>query len=125
VLSILILTAQLSVTITKHYCGGKLKSLSISQTPSGCCGESTPVDSKIETNEEPCCKNIQSIFSADVDLSFVSSYVSDYSSDIISILKTEHYITQFYFDDTSFNTLKYIPPLLGKDLCILMQRFLL
>jgi len=128
-LSLLILTAQLSVSITKHYCGGKLKSLSLTKNQNSCCGSTSPASKTVKNNQDsdndPCCQNIESIFSADIDLSFVSSYVNDYSLGLVTLLDIEQFIPRFYFSDASFNTLKYIPPLLGKDICILVQRFLL
>ncbi len=117
-LSLLMLTAGSGLLITKHFCGGNLKSISLLPAKKSCCGS---------TEESPCCNNTTELIKADVDLQITQSTNIDFSS--TALFTTQHFTKYIQTKHSLASIFVYlpqkIPPLLGKDICILIQRFLL
>ncbi len=118
ILSLLVLTAGSGLLITKHFCEGNLKSISLLPAKKSCCSS---------TEESPCCNNTTQLIQADVDLQITPLTNIDFSS--IALFTTQNFTEYIEAKHPLASVFVYlpqkIPPLLGKDICILMQRFLL
>ncbi len=119
--AVMLLIATTGMTMHKHYCLGQLKSIEINHKTKSCCADLFGA----EDDADPCCNEVeqdlkvnelnQSLFSFEAQTSFfVVSWFAlpDYSSDLFSA-------------ESAYAYLDASPPLLNKDIPVLIQSFLI
>ncbi len=117
-LSLLILTTGSGLMITKHFCGGSLKSISLIPSNESCCGGS---------EKFACCNNTSQLVKVDVNLQITPSITFDFSSvtSFLTQIFTQSIDSNCIFTSVFVYLPQKIPPLLYKDIYILIQLFLL
>lgn len=115
-LLILFVIATIGVTVSTHYCGGKLADTSVFSTASCDCG-----DKEMESN---CCQNESEFFQIDEDFIIASSDIDFDLKFTFAFLSS--FIDSFVTEKgNSSDSFIYKPPLLNPDILILVQSFLL
>ena len=112
----LLLFATTGVTLSKHYCMGRLMSVEINDHATGCSGDA-------EENM-PCCENtseelrVEDLVKSDHNIDLVISY--DYLSVVAYVLRDVDPLEVVYplVDGHS-------PPLIQRDLPVLLSSFLI
>lgn len=115
-LLMLFITATVGVTVSKHFCGGKLADTSL--FASATCGS---CDKDMAGN---CCQDESEFFQMDEDFVITSTDIDFDLKFTFSFLST--FIDSFFTEkNNSSDYLNYKPPLLNSDIPILVQSFLL
>ena len=101
---ILLLTATIGISVTKHYCGDTLKSIAINMTPDHCC----------EEDQEPmgCCHNESEDYALDDELKvqYEEHKLSQLVPiDLIIILK-DHNFHNYYISERKLYVPTKSPP---------------
>ena len=116
-LSVLIIGVSSGITLSKHYCGGALESISINKDADCCCdGEGVKSD---------CCRNEVISFSTDQQFSPV---VFDWKLDIKRLCACDlcdWFMAYEYAQTTILTGKNYKPPSLNQDIPVLIQSFLI
>lgn len=115
-LALILLVATTGVTLSKHYCMGRLKSVAINEHASHCF--------KSETDRMPCCEDVEEELK--VEEITTSSFDVDLSPDLYQIAS----ITFVLLHQTSQSVaitfpLEESPPLPDQDIQVLYQSFLI
>lgn len=115
-LVMLLLFATTGVTLSKHYCMGRLMSVEINDHAQGC--------QDADENKMPCCENTteelrieqlqKTVF--DVDLTTEMSLVNEVAYILIDV---DPQLVTYPFIDLN------APPLIAKDIPVLVQQFLI
>lgn len=115
-LLMLFITATIGVTVSKHFCGGKLADTSLFSAASCGCG-----DKDMEGN---CCSNESEFFQMDEDYIITSADIDFKLKFTLAFLSA--FIDSFFIEEyNSSDYSNYKPPLLNSDIPILVQSFLL
>ena len=117
-LAFLLLISTSGVSISKHYCGGELKQITLSDTASSCNEHSSmPMD---------CCEDETQSFQVDEDFQ-VTPILSNISSPnvfLVAITFIPNSLYQTPILKRDFNT-NNVPPLIPDHIFIRVQSFLL
>jgi hypothetical protein len=114
-LSILIISLSAGVTINTHFCGGNLESVSFYQDKDCCCG-----DGEMESN---CCSNETIQYQTDQQFAPVSfEWKVKVFKTVAAAVQTEIVSFQLLSHKAYQN---YKPPLLQRNIPVLVQSFLL
>lgn len=117
-LAILLLIATTGVTLNKHYCMGRLKSVAVNAHANHCF--------EGEAEQMPCCKDV----SQELKVEEITTVGFDFDAhpDLYELFS----ITSLSFDDVPEHTdqthvqfLHYSPPLPDRDVIVLVQSFLI
>ncbi|MEM6700947.1 MAG: hypothetical protein AAF599_21275 [Bacteroidota bacterium] len=119
----------MSFALDVHYCKGEIKSLSIFGKAKPCHEQKVvhtcPFHAKMLQQQEDsnCCDNETTIVQADIDQVFSSVELADlqqFAVTFVQVFILEH---RFKRQDIAFE--HYKPPLIARDLPVLVQSFLL
>jgi len=118
-MSVLIVGFSCGISINKHYCGGKLESTTIfSWSDCGSCGNN-------KGDVDNCCQNVVIRLKTDQQFSPVfftwKIDTQNFFADLASLYQAINWESKTHFS----NYLNYKPPLLFRDISVLVQSFLL
>ena len=114
IISLLLLLATAGISISSHYCGDKLRYVSVMSTPDNCCDDAS------------CCHNETHFYQMDIDYTILSTeikFLTDYQ-----IINTPQFTESIpVVDDntllTAYSDLTHHPPV--RSYLALIQSFLL
>ena len=117
----MLLIATTGMTMHKHYCLGQLKSIEINHKSDHCCSDLMAgkdiADSCCDEEEIDLKVNElnQSIFSFEAQTAFF----------VVSWFALPDYSSSLFSEETAYAYLEESPPLLNKDIPVLIQSFLI
>ena len=128
-LAALMFTTSTSFALDVHYCKGEIKSLSIFGKAKSCHEQKTvhtcPFHAKMQQQQEDsnCCDNEMTIVQADIDQVFSGVELTNLQPFVVAFVQVFFLEHRFEQQDIAFE--HYKPPLIAKDIPILVQSFLL
>jgi hypothetical protein len=118
-LALLLLVATTGVTLNKHYCMGRLKSVAVFHSAENCSGDGM-------TDPMPCCEDVSEQLKVDdlTKASFDFKVASElFQLAAISYLQIDQKNSSIEQDKPKFQD--YSPPPFDQDIPILIQSFLI
>ena len=114
----LLLLATTGVTLNKHYCMGRLKSIAINLPVHSCCDT--------ESEKMPCCENTSEHFQVD-DEQYKFSGDIDLKPKLYLVALIEFFLPDYETTDgPAFDNYGlYKPPVIAQDIPVTVQSFLL
>jgi len=128
-MAILMFTTSISFAVDIHYCKGELKSLSIFGKAKSCHQQKAtptcPHHAKMQQQQEDsnCCDNESTFVQADIDKIPSSIEFTDLQQFVVAFVQIFFLRNSFEQEDIAFE--HYKPPLITRDIPILVQSFLL
>ncbi len=125
VLALLVLVSTLSLAIEKHFCGGQLVDVAVFTDIKKCCGDEE-MDTSLEMIKKSCCENEIDIVEGQDDLTIKTLDDLDDIQKQVLISYAISYVNLYESLPKKIIPHKdYSPPLLTRDIQVLVETYLI
>lgn len=117
-LAIVLLIATTGVTLNKHYCMGRLKSVAVNEHAQHCF--------EGEAEQMPCCKDVSEVLKVEEITTVAFDF--DANPDLYELALIDHILLKdisFTLEQDEPELLHYDPPIPDRDIPVLIQSFLI